>query len=187
MLKVLERTEVGGKIGERLVETLELATGDADGVGRVTVTVKEGGNYILRAEGTDRFENPVSGRADVTISGDDDEIRLRILADRHTYKAGDRADIPLHWRGAPALALVTFQGAKILDYRLVELKTGRNNLPVDFDADLAPNFELAVALMTDGDRKGGREDRGETLPRSQLAVHRRARADGQNEVEIGWR
>ena len=152
-LKVLERTEVGGKIGERLVETLELTTGEADGVGRVTVTVKEGGRYVLRVEGTDRFENPVSGRADVTISGDDDEIRLRILADRHTYKAGDRADIPLHWRGAPALALVTFQGAKILDYRLVELKTGRNNLPVDFDADLAPNFELAVALMTDGDRK----------------------------------
>ncbi len=152
-LKVFERTSVAGNVGERLAETYELATDGTDGIGRVTVTLKKGGDYMLRAEGTDRFNNPVSATADVTISADDDQTRLRILADRHTYKVGDKADLPLHWRGSPALALVTFQGARILDYRLVELKTGLNTLPVTFGADLAPNFELSVALMSDGDRK----------------------------------
>lgn len=152
-LKVFERTTVAGRIGERMIESHEIETGEDDGVGRVTLALKEGGEYVLRAEGTDRFDNPVSGWTRMTISGEEDEIRLRILADRHTYKAGDKADVVLHWRGGPTLALVTFQGAKILDHRLVELTTGRNTLPIVFDADLAPNFELAVALMSDGDRK----------------------------------
>jgi hypothetical protein len=152
-LKVFERTQVAGNVGERLAESYELATAESDGIGRVTVTLKEGGEYVLRAEGTDRFNNPVSASADVAVSADDDRNRLRILADRHTYKVGDQADLPLHWRGDPARALVTFQGTGILGYRLVELKTGRNTLPVTFGADLAPNFELSVALMSDGDRK----------------------------------
>ena len=150
--KVFERTSVAGKAGERLVGTHEMTTDEA-GVARLSLTLKTSGNYILRAEGSDRFGNPVSERTDVTVSGSDDEVRLRILADCHTYKAGDQTDIPLHWRGPAALALVTFQGARILDYRLVELKTGANTVPITFDADLAPNFELSVALMSDGDRK----------------------------------
>lgn len=152
-LRVFERTTVAGRTGERLVESYEIESDEDDGVGHATLALKEGGEYVLRAEGTDRFDNPVSGRTRVAISGEEDEVRLRILADRHTYKAGDKADVVLHWRGEPALALVTFQGAKILDHRLVELTTGRNSLPVVFDADLAPNFELAVTLMSDGDRR----------------------------------
>ncbi len=152
-LKVFERTTVAGKAGERLVETHEMTTDETDGVARLSLALKTSGSYILRAEGSDRFGNPVSGRTDLTVSGDDDEVRLRILADCHTYKAGDQTDVPLHWRGPAALALVTFQGARILDYRLVELKTGANTVPIAFDADLAPNFELSVALMSDGDRK----------------------------------
>ena len=76
-------------------------------------------------------------------------MRLRILADQHTYKVGDTAAVQLHWRDAPALALVTYQGARVLDYRLVELKTGVNKLEIPMTASLSPNFELAVAVMTD--------------------------------------
>ena len=42
-----------------------------------------------------------------------------------------------------ALALVTYQGARILGYRLGELKTGANKLEIPITARLAPNFELA--------------------------------------------
>ena len=55
----------------------------------------------------------------------------------------------LHWREEPALALVTYQGAKVLDYKLVELKQGSNKLSVPMTAKLAPNFELSVIVMTD--------------------------------------
>ena len=70
------------------------------------------------------------------ISGEDDLVRLRILADQHTYKVGDTAAVQLHWRDAPALALVTYQGARVLDYRLVELKTGANKLEIPMTASL---------------------------------------------------
>ncbi|HEX7375938.1 MAG TPA: tetratricopeptide repeat protein, partial [Pirellulales bacterium] len=148
-LDVLKRTVVDGKVGEVEVEEHEITT-DKDGKSRITLRLDEGGQYVLRAEGTDRFDNPVSGTSLVQVSDDSDRVRLRILADRHTYKVGDKAVVKLHWRDAPALALVTFQGAKILDYQLVRLKTGANELAIPMTATFAPNFELAVAVMTDG-------------------------------------
>jgi alpha-2-macroglobulin len=147
-LKVLEKTLINGRRGERLVEEHALATSD-DGKARQTLRLAKGGSYLLRAEAIDRFHNPITGEAPLQISGEEDLVRLRILADRHTYKAGDTAKVQLHWRDAPALALVTYQGARILDYRLVELKTGENELTIPMTANLAPNFELAVAVMTD--------------------------------------
>jgi alpha-2-macroglobulin len=146
-LNVLKRTTVEGKVGEVEVEEHEVTT-DKDGKARVTLRLEEGGQLVLRAEGTDRFDNPISGTSLVQISDDDDRVRLRILADRHTYKVGDQATVQLHWREAPALALVTFQGGKILDYKLVQLKTGANELAIPMSAQLAPNFDLAVAVMT---------------------------------------
>ena len=60
-----------------------------------------------------------------------------------------------HGRRAVALARCAGAGAgdlpgrRVLDYRLVELKTGVNKLEIPMTASLAPNFELAVAVMTD--------------------------------------
>ncbi len=153
-LKVLERTVVNGRIGERPVEEHELTTA-ADGKARQTLKLDKGGVYFLRAEAIDRFKNPISGQSSVQISGEDDLVRLRILADKHTYKVGDTAGVELFWREAPALALVTYQGARVLDYRLVELKTGANKLEIPMTAALAPNFELAVAVMTDPEHAVG--------------------------------
>ncbi len=148
-LKVLERTTVQGKVGERLVEEHELETAEKDGTARQTLKLEKGGSYVLRAEGTDRFKNPISGQFVVQISDDKDQVRLRILADKHTYKVGDTAAVKLHWREDPALALITFQGARVLDYKLVKLSKGANELKIPMVARLAPNFELAVAVMTD--------------------------------------
>jgi len=147
-LKVLEKTTVRGKVGERLVEEHPLETAEKNGTGRMTLKLAEGGRYAIRVEGTDRFGNPISGEHLVQISDDEDDVRLRILADTHTYKVGDTASVTLHWREEPALALVTFQGARVLDYKLVELKEGPNDLEIPMTSRLAPNFELAVAVMT---------------------------------------
>ncbi|HXT61139.1 MAG TPA: tetratricopeptide repeat protein, partial [Pirellulales bacterium] len=116
-LHVLEQTTVEGKVGEREVEEHEIATDEKDGKGRVTLRLEQGGKYILRVEGTDHFKNPISGTHVVQISDNKDAVRLRILADKHTFKVGDTASVQLHWREAPALALVTFQGGRVLDYK----------------------------------------------------------------------
>ncbi|MEX2558269.1 MAG: MG2 domain-containing protein, partial [Pirellulales bacterium] len=148
-LTVLERTVVERKTGEREVERHEVATDAKDGRARVTLRLEKGAAYVLRVEGTDRFENPVAAAHVVQISDDNDTVRLRILADKHTFKVGDTANVQLHWREAPALALVTFQGARVLDYRLVELAEGANELAIPMSMKLSPNFELWVAVMTD--------------------------------------
>ena len=152
-LKVLERTLMNGRLGERPVEEYALTTA-ADGKARQTIKLDKGGVYYLRAEAVDRFHNPISGQSAVQISGEDNLVRLRILADKHTYKVGDTAAVELHWRESPALALVTYQGARVLDYRLVELKTGANESKIPMTAELAPNFELAMAVMTDAGHVG---------------------------------
>ncbi|MEI8374895.1 MAG: MG2 domain-containing protein [Planctomycetota bacterium] len=175
-LKVLERTLVAGRPGERLVEEHELTTA-ADGKARQTIKLDKGGTYFLRAEAVDRFHNPITGQASLQISGEDDLVRLRILANLHTYKVGDTAAVQLHWRDAPALALVTYQGARVLDYRLVELKTGANKLEIPMTATLAPNFELAVAVMTDprpdlgSDNIVGWTSESVQIPATDLEIH----------------
>lgn len=146
-IDVLEQTKTAGKTGERLVETQEVKADGKTGEGRRTLRIEKAGRYTLRAQGTDRFGNPVSGSTTVLISGDDDAVRLRILSDKHHYKVGDTGKVQLHWRDKPALALVTFEGAEVLGYRLVELKTGSNAFDVALDEKLAPNFELSVAVM----------------------------------------
>lgn len=146
-LEVLERTLVNGKRGERLVETFEVKSDKDSGEARRTIRIDKAGQYILRATGTDQFGNKLSGSHSVSISGDDDRIRLRLLADKHQYKVGDTAEIKLHWREAPALALVTYEGASILGHQLVPLKKGSNKLTVPMASKLAPNFNLAVAVM----------------------------------------
>ncbi|HEV3021746.1 MAG TPA: MG2 domain-containing protein, partial [Pirellulales bacterium] len=138
-LKVSERTTVDGKVGEREVEEHELTTDEKLGQARLTLRMEQGGQYALRVQGTDRFENPISATHAVQVSDESDRVRLRILSDRHTFKVGDTVKVQLHWREAPALALVTFQGAKVLDYKLVNLKQGANELAIPLDAKLAPN------------------------------------------------
>jgi len=160
-LSVLEKTTVEGHLGERLVEEHQIETAEDDGSARQTLTLAKGGRYVLRVEGTDRFKNPISGESLVQISGDEDKVRLRILADRHTFKVGDTAGVRLHWREAPALALVTFQGARVLDYKLVVLQKGSNKFEIPMTARLAPNFELAVAVMTDPRPADGNEKAGD--------------------------
>ncbi|MCH5374227.1 MAG: MG2 domain-containing protein, partial [Planctomycetes bacterium] len=147
-LSVLRHTEIDGQQGEVLVETHPLKT-DANGAGRQTLKLDEGGRYTLRIAGTDRFQNTIEAETFVHISDDQDQTRLRILADQHTYRVGDAAEVRIHWREEPALALVTFEGAKILDYQLLRLNKGENRLKIPMTASLAPNFDLAVAVMTD--------------------------------------
>lgn len=146
-IEILEATQTPTGTGELRVAVQELKSDDKSGEVRHTVRLDKPGRYTLRATGIDRFGHTVSGSQTVTISGQEDQVRLRILADQHQYKSGDRGKVQLHWREAPALALITFEGATVLGHQLVELQTGANPLEIEFAEYLAPNFQLAVAVM----------------------------------------
>ncbi|MFN0050915.1 MAG: MG2 domain-containing protein, partial [Planctomycetales bacterium] len=152
-LEVFEQTPAarGLPAGERLIQTLDAKSDEKTGQARQTIHIDKSGRYVVRATGTDRFGNSVSGATTLMISGDDDKVRLRILADKHQYKVGETGKVQLHWRDKPALALITFEGAEVLGYRLIELQTGANPLDLPLEEKLAPNFELAVTVM-EGDK-----------------------------------
>src|SRR5262249_16713650 len=109
-LSILERTVVDNRVGERFVEAHEIDTDAKTCVGKRTLTLAKGATYIVRAEGVDRFQNVVSGEKHVVMSDDKDTVRLRILAEALSYRVGDSAEVVVHWREEPAIALVTHQG-----------------------------------------------------------------------------
>ena len=148
-LKVFKQTNVNGRRGEELVTTKKIKTTTSEGIGRVSIAMKDGGSYNLRVEGVDRFDNTIIGQRHVQISGEDDSIRLRVFASKHSFKVGDAASATIHWREKPALALVTHQGARVLGYELLQLKKGANKIEIPMTAELAPNFDLDVVVMTD--------------------------------------
>jgi alpha-2-macroglobulin len=148
-LTLYKQNIVGNQVGEVEISSAEITTDAKTGIIRKTFDVKEGGRYLVRAEGIDRFDNTISGQALVQISDDQDRVRLRILGEKFTGDVGQTLSMNINWRNPPALALVTFQGARILEYRLLELKTGNNPFAIPLTAKLAPNFELNVSLMHD--------------------------------------
>src|SRR5262249_44489644 len=97
---VLKRVEQAGRLSEREVSRKELKTDAKSGKGSIALKVEDeqGGSFIVRVSGKDRFGNAVVSDRALTISGKKDETKLRILADRQTYKLGEEASVNLYSR-----------------------------------------------------------------------------------------
>ncbi len=139
-------TDPFGQLTPVTVETHPLAT-DAEGTASTALRLDRGGQYRLRAEGSDRFGNPVSAERELTISGEEDAVKLRVLTERTRVDVGETLSVDLHHRGEPGLALVTFEGEEILEYRLVRLQRGTNPLEVMVGSSMFPSFHVAVTRM----------------------------------------
>ncbi len=148
-LELCQLTKAGNILSEQVIDEYSVVTNEADGTATVALKVETAGQYRLRATGEDPQENPVIGQRDVVISGDDDRTRLRLLVDDRRWRVGDRAEVTLHWRDEPAMALVTMQADRVWDYQLVQLQRGPNPLPIDLDARFAPQVQLQAVVIRD--------------------------------------
>src|SRR5262249_14771591 len=130
------------------------------GQGRVTFKAEDdqGGSYLVRVAGTDRFGNPVVADHALTISGKKDATKLRILADRQTYKVGEEASVNVHSRGHEGTALLTWEADRILSYRIVTLSEGDNPTGWAVVGAQFPNFTLTAARMAGKDFDEARLD-----------------------------
>jgi TolA-binding protein len=146
LLKVVEQA---GRVTEREVVTERLTTDDKTGKGSASLKADDpdGGRYIVRMAGTDRFGNAVVADHALTISGKKDETKLRILADRQQFKVGETASVRLHSRGAAGPAMLTWEADRILSYKVVSIREGDNTISWDVDGKQFPNFTLAAARM----------------------------------------
>jgi len=148
-LKVLRReSQPGGSWAEVLVEEKPVMTEATSGDAIVSITLGKGGQYVFRAEGADRFGNPVTAETQAFISDAEDALKLRILADRQHLKVGETVTVSLHSRLDPALALLTFEGEEIISYSVVRLASGRNAVEIRVANEHFPNFALGAGAMT---------------------------------------
>ncbi len=152
-VSVLKRVTQAGRTAEREVARKEVTTDPKTGQGSVSLKVQDeqGGSFIVRVAGTDRFGNPVVADRELTISGKKDETKLRILADRQTYKVGEEASVNLHSLGRAGTALLAWEADRILQYRLVKLAEGDNRIAWAIDHAQFPNFTLTACRMAGKD------------------------------------
>lgn len=164
------------------VESLAITTNER-GRAAPSLSLAEGGNYLLRVRGIDRFGNPVLSETTVFASGEADAQRLRILAASHVLPVGSDLTVQLVNRTGAKRALLTFEGERVLGYRLLELEQGANELSLPLEVELAPNFQLAVALM-DGNQFHSAAAQFEVERRLQVKVEPRERqlAPGEEAV-----
>jgi hypothetical protein len=149
LVKVTRQLKVGDTTRDEPVEEHPLATA-ADGTAKLTLKPAKGGHYTITASGTDRFGNEIKVLLEVRVAGEDDPERLLLLVDRTELKAGETAEMQLHWRGEPATAVVTTHYDRLREHRLVELRRGSNRLAIPITAAMAPGFTLSVAAMDQG-------------------------------------
>lgn len=132
------------------VARVPVTTG-GNGEAVTSLTAPKGGLHCVRAEARDRFGNLVTGEAFLSISGDDDTVKLRLLCDRDTFTLGERIPLRIVNRAGPRLALLTWQGDGILACRAERIEAGDQLRMLELEAMHAPNFAFAVA-MVDGNQ-----------------------------------
>ncbi len=141
--------KAGGAITEREVTKKAVQTDPKTGKARVSLRAEDdlGGNYLVRVAGIDRLGNAVVADAALLISGKKDETKLRLLADRQSYKVGEEASVNLHSRGRSGTAILTWEADRILSYRIVRLAEGDNAVAWAIDGPQFPNFTLTASRM----------------------------------------
>jgi outer membrane protein assembly factor BamD (BamD/ComL family) len=150
-IAVLKQVERAGQVSEREVSRHEARTDPKSGITSIPLKVADarGGRFILRASGTDRFGNPILRDHVLTISGQDDPERLRILADRTSFKVGENAQVRLFSRDPLGPVLLAWEADRILQYRLMDVKEGENPLDWPVSGAEFPNFTLTATRMVD--------------------------------------
>lgn len=157
------------EVEETPVYTTTVALDD-QGRGTATFTPSEGGSYRLRviAQDTQGHTNTattylwVSSHAYIPWRRENND-RLFLVADKHTYKVGDTAQImvPSPYPG-PVEALITLERGTIRQVWRTTLQTNSDIIQVPITTDMVPNVFLSVFIVQ------GSEAAGDGLPSFKL-------------------
>ena len=140
------------KKAETPVRTITGTTDPKTGKITFRFQLEKGGDYRLRALGRDRFNQPVVTTTNFTISDQSDQVKLRIFAETTQLKLGQSETISIHSRlehrnDNLSLALITFEGNRIIDYQVMALKHGENPITIQARHEHYPNFFLTISAI----------------------------------------
>ncbi len=136
----------GGVLSEVKEAWKKVTTGGEKGEGLVSFVPKEGGRYVVRARGKDRFGNPVYGEAGFFVSGEKDKVKLRLLTDRERYRVGEKGKVRVVNRAGRHLALFTTEAEDVQDWWAKVLPAGESSFEFAFERKHAPNIRLSVCM-----------------------------------------
>lgn len=156
-----------GSLGEVEAGRMEVATDGVRGEARARFEVEQGGAHVVRATGRDRFGNQVSGEAAFLASGADDEVKLRLLADKERWRVGEGLSVRVVNRAGRRLALFTAEADRVMKWWTKVLPEGESIFEMGLDGSHAPNFRLAASMV---DGKHLREAAADFLVDQALAV-----------------
>jgi len=136
-----------GRSGEEAERRFAAATGK-DGRATVPLEVEKAGEYRLAFAGKDRRGGEVEGGVPLFVAGEAEDLakEAKLIADREVYNRGEKADLLIHSPAAGAYALLTFEGERVLDYRVLKLEKRSTSLPVEMRDLYSPNIVIKVAI-----------------------------------------
>jgi uncharacterized protein YfaS (alpha-2-macroglobulin family) len=133
----------------------ETLTTDGEGVAVTSFVPTEGGSYIVRAVGQDSKGNEVRSSTWVWISSQEyvswrveNNDRIDLVADKDSYRPGETATvlIPSPFQGQ-VQALLTVERGRILDSRVITLRSNSELVKVPVTADMAPNAYVSIVMV----------------------------------------
>jgi len=137
------------------VEARGEVTTDEQGKAAFGVTPRAQGSYRVEARAADRYGNRIRESAFLWVTGlayTDLEIPypdLEIVADKKMYRPGETAVLLINSKLKGATALVTVEGPKLYEHRLVALKGNSTRVELPITAEHEPNFFLCAAVVRD--------------------------------------
>ncbi len=126
-------------------------TGD-DGHAVAELKATTPGEHVVRFVAKDARGREVIGETTVTIAGDAEDLakQARLIADREFYKEGDVAKVFVNVPVAPAPVLLTWEGEKVLEHRILMVTERASTVDMPLRAEHAPNVFLRMAVAKGG-------------------------------------
>ncbi|MHB9133677.1 MAG: alpha-2-macroglobulin family protein [Armatimonadota bacterium] len=125
----------------------------ADGKTTVRLTPKEQGDFRVTAETKDSHGNRITGRGWVWVMRDSAYSfnypyqNMEVQADKNLYHEGDTATILVNTKFAPITALLTVEGDKVYEQRLVRLDAKSTQLKIKVKPEFLPAVHASVCFI----------------------------------------
>ncbi|HSA23762.1 MAG TPA: MG2 domain-containing protein, partial [Myxococcota bacterium] len=145
------RAGAGGQVEEAEVHRQRVATGPK-GEAWVSFPAERGGAYQVSGSAKDAGGQPVVGRATLYVTSDGADVPaepsgLEILADRRTYRVGDKARFLVLSPHAESHLLVTVEGGRLYRHEVLRARGNAAVLEVPIAEAQSPNFFVRAATV----------------------------------------
>ncbi|BDS05732.1 hypothetical protein NT6N_07720 [Oceaniferula spumae] len=169
---------------ETIVQTHNLKTDAGTGLAKQSITLEQGGRFILRIRGTDARGRLVLAESFIEIYGSESRQKLRLLVDKNKLREGGEAKIDAWSRlDSPSHALLSIEADSLVEYRVVKLAPGKNPITLQLSQRHAPVFR--AALMTMHNRKFYSSDEILPVERTLKVVTKIDDLDENKEIKPG--